>query len=253
MNEAVTDVIVSRSRDADRLSSMVAWSFAAHVAFVAVMLVMPEPAVEPPPQVMMISLGGAPGPRTGGQTQLSARAVQVPPPQEPVRRAESAPAPKPPPMALPDPKSKPAPKPDRAPKEATAKTPSSGPEPREGSARAETQVRGQGFAGLSSGGGAGGGVRVDGDFCCPEYIGEMAEMIRRNWRREAGLVGVTTFKFTIARDGSIRDIQLERSSGLRQLDLEAERALLNTRRLPELPRAYTNPTLTVHLDFDTGG
>ena len=94
---------------------------------------------------------------------------------------------------------------------------------------------------------------MDGDFCCPEYINEMAEIIRRNWRPEAGLVGVTTYKFTIARDGTISDVQLERSSGFRQLDLEAERAMLNTRRLPTLPRAYSNPTLTVHLDFDTGG
>lgn len=253
MNEAVTDIIVARSRDADRLSAMVAWSFAAHVALVAVILVLPEPPVEPPPQVMMISLGGAPGPRTGGQTQLSARAVQTPPPEEPVRRAESAPAPKPPPMALPDPKAKPAAKPQQAPKEATAKTPSTGPQPREGSARAETQVRGQGFAGLSSGGGGGGGVRLDSAFCCSEYIDQMVTTIRANWRPEQGLIGVTTIKFTIARDGTIRDVQLERSSGFTQLDLQAERALFNTRRLPPLPGAYTNPTLTVHLDFDTGG
>jgi TonB family protein len=252
MNEAVTDIIVARSRDADRLSKMVAWSFAAHLAIVAVIWMLPEPAVEPPPQVMMISLGGAPGPRTGGLTQMGGREVQAPAPEEPLRRAESAPAPKPPPMALPDPKSKPAPKPERAPKEAAAKTPSTGPEPREGSARAETQVRGQGF-GLSTGGGSGGGLRIDGDFCCPEYAAQVFNMIRDNWRRDTGLVGVTTFRFTVTRDGRLTDIQLERSSGFTQLDLQAERALLNIRRLPPLPSAYPYSTLTAHLDFDTGG
>jgi TonB family protein len=250
MNEAVTDVIVARSRDADRLSTMLVWSIAAHVVGMAVMLLLPEPTVEPPPTVMMISLGGAPGPRTGGETQMGGRSVQAPPPEEPVRRAESAPAPTPPPMVLPDPKSKPAPRPEQAPKEATARTPSTGETPREGSTRAETQVRGQGF-GLSTGGGGGGGVRLDVDFCCPEYIEEMVKIVRANWRREQGLPGVTTMMFTIAQDGTIGGVQLEQSSGFGQLDLHARRALENTRRLPPLPAAYPNPSLTVHLYFDT--
>jgi protein TonB len=222
---------------------MLAWSMAAHVVVTAIVLMLPEPVVEPPPQVMMISLGGAPGPRTGGLTQIGGRPVQAPAPEEPVRRAEAPPAPKPPPMALPDPRSKPVTRPRQAPKEAAGTTPSTGEKPQEGSARAETQVRGQGF-GLSSGGG-------DGDFCCPEYVEEMVLLVREQWRQERGLVGVTTMKFIITRDGTIDAIQLERSSGFSQLDFEARRALLNTRRLPPLPRAYPNPSLTVHLDFDT--
>ena len=251
MNEAVTNIIVARSRDVDRLSTMLMWSIAAHVVIVTLVMLAPEPAFEPPPQVMMISLGGAPGPRTGGMTQAGARPVQAPEPEQPVRRAEAPPAPKPPPMALPDPKSKPAPKPATAPRDATSKTPTTGEKPREGTARSETQVRGQGF-GLSTGGGSGQGVRLDSDFCCPEYVNQMVNLIRANWRENRDLVGVTTIKFTILRDGTITDVRLEKSSGISLLDIEAQRAVLNTRRLPELPQAYTNPTLGVHLDFDDG-
>jgi TonB family protein len=152
-------------------------------------------------------------------------------------------------MALPDPKSKPVTAPKEAPREATGKTPSTGAKPQEGSTRAQTQVRGQGF-GLSSGGGGGSGIRVDSDFCCPEYIIEMRDRIRENWRNE-GIPGLTTYKFVVQRDGTITNVQLEKSSGLGPLDFNAQRSLLLTRRLPPLPDAYTNPTLTVHLDFDT--
>ena len=97
MNEAATDVIVARSREADRLTTMVAWSLAAHVVVTALIMFVPAPdQAEAPRTVMTISLGGAPGPRTGGMTQMGSRAVQAPPPEEPVRRAETAPAPTPP-------------------------------------------------------------------------------------------------------------------------------------------------------------
>jgi protein TonB len=176
--------------------------------------------------------------------------VQSVAPEEPVRRVETPPAPKAPEMTLPDPKTKPRPqpKPQQAPKDATGKTPTAGEKPEEGSTTAQTQVRGQGF-GLSSGGGGGGGVRLDSDFCCPEYIADMVNRIKLSWNPKQGLVGLTTMKFTVARDGTITGIQVERSSGFVQLDLNAERALYNTRRLPSLPTAYTNPTLTVHMDF----
>src|SRR5687767_10164953 len=106
MNEAVTDVIVARSQHTDRLPVMLAWSIAAHVAITALAMLVPETTVEPPSRVMTISLGGAPGPRTGGMTQAGGRAVQAPTPEDPVRKVETPPAPKPPPMTLPDPKAK---------------------------------------------------------------------------------------------------------------------------------------------------
>jgi TonB family protein len=196
---------------------------------------------------MFISLGGAPGPRTG-MTQMGARNVQAPQP-EAAKKVETAPAPVARDMTLPDPRSKPQARPKTAPKEATAKTVSTGEEVREGTAKAETRVRGQGF-GLSSGGGGGsGGVTVDApNFCCPEYINMMNELVKQNWNDRLGLVGVTKMMFTIRRDGKIEGIQLETSSGFAVLDNEAARAL-RIARLPPLPPRYTNQTLTVHLEF----
>jgi len=247
MNGSATDVIVARSQHVDRLSTMLVWSIAAHVVVTAVVVLMPHPKTDlEPKNVMTITIGGAPGPRTG-MTQMAARTVQAPQPE--VKKAETAPAPKPE-MTLPDPKLKPRPQPKNAPKEASAKTVATGPEPQEGPAKAETRVRGRGFAGLSSGGGGGtGGVTVDAvNFCCPDYINEMAELVRQAWNGNKGRTGLTTMMFTIQRDGRVEGIRVEKGSGFTELDEEAARAL-RVVRLPQLPRQYTNPSLTVHLEF----
>jgi TonB family protein len=208
-------------------------------------------------RTFMITLGdGATGPRSGGETALGGRPVQEekPPDAPPVREAVRPPAAKAPEMALPDPKVKPtkasaAPKVKQAPEGARGRTPTRGDEKRAGSTVADTLVRGQGF-GLSTGGGAGSGSRLDvSDFCCPEYIALMLETIRRNWNPRAEFDGEAIVKFTINRDGSIRDITPEKSSGYSSLDLNAQRAVFMTRTLPPLPPQFTNPTLTVHLNF----
>jgi len=56
-------------------------------------------------------------------------------------------------------------------------------------------------------------------------------------------------KFTINRDGSITEITPEKSSGTATLDLSAQRAVVMTKTLPPLPAQFTNPSLTVHLNF----
>jgi TonB family protein len=254
MNAAVTDVIVARSRDTEAASSTMFWSVLLHAAVIGVALLLPNRATEEAPRtVMTISLGGVAGPRTGGLTQIGGRAVQAPPPPTPVvRQPQTAPAPKPPAMTLPDPRARtrPQPKPDQAPPDATGRTPTTGEQPREGSARAETGARGQGF-GLSSGGGGIGGVTLDvSDFCCPEYLTDMVLRIQRNWDQKQGLVGSTMMKFTIQRDGTLQAVQIERPSGFLALDNSAQRALLLTRQLPPLPAPFPNPTLTVLLRFD---
>jgi TonB family protein len=249
MNGSTTDVIVARSHNVDRLTTMVMWSIAAHVVVTALVVLMPHSKADlAPKSVMVISLGGAPGPRTG-MTQMGAKAVQAPEP-EPVKRAETAPAPTKPEMTLPDPKLKPRPAPKNAPKEAAAKTLSTGAEPQEGTAKAETRVRGQGFGLSSAGGGGTGGATVDvKDFCCPEYIAEMVLLVKQNWNRNQGRAGVTKMMFTIQSSGTIEGIRLETGSGFPDLDNEAARAL-RVARLPPLPSRYTNPTLTVHLEFE---
>ena len=110
-------------------------------------------------------------------------------------------------------------------------------------------VRGQGF-GLSSAGGVGGPVQLDvTNFCCPDYLAQIVTVIQRIVGPEPGRVGSTTVKFTIARDGTIQAAQVERPSGFIALDNSALRAVQIT-RLPPLPAAFQNPTLTVHMRFD---
>lgn len=253
MNDTIDHLLIARHREPEGLRKMVAWSVAAHVGLVLFFLYMPDSwrgqVNEEPRTVMTISLGGAPGPRAGGMTPMGGRTVQAPPPPEPVRRAETPPAAKPPEMALPSPNVRPRPRPERAPPDATGRTPTTGPEPQEGPARAETNARGQGF-GLTTGGGGGTGVQLDvGNFCCPEYLEQMMALIQRNWQSKHGVGGVTTMKFTITRGGAIEQVLVERPSGFYALDLAAQRALLLT-RLPELPTQFTNPTLTVHMRFE---
>jgi protein TonB len=252
MVENVTDIIVSRSRESEGMRTMLVWSIAGHIGLVAVSLLWSGPRAEPQREVMVISLGGAEGPKTGGINQIaSGQSVQAPAPPE-VKPVEAPPAPKPPEMTLPDarPRARPQPKPKQAPPEATGRTVSTGEVPREG----PTRERGKGFntgTGLSSSGGGGAGpVTLDvTDFCCYEYIEQMVILVRQSWDQNQGVVGSTTMQFTIVRNGAIQSPQVEKSSGFVVLDNAATRAL-QVVRLPPLPQAFPNPTLTVHLRFD---
>jgi TonB family protein len=253
MSEAVTDVIVSRAQQADGLKTMLVWSVAIHALAVAGALLMPQREVdEAPTTVMTISLGGVPGPKTDGMNQMGGRSVQAVAPD--VKPVETPPAPERPKMTLPDPRSKPRvverPKPTQAPAESTSRTLSTGAETREGTTRTETQVRGQGF-GLAQGGGFGGWLEFDvANFCCPEYLGQVRDLIQRNYNPKQEFVGMTKMMFTIQRSGLLTDIKTERPSGYAVLDLASLRALQATQKVPPLPTQYTNPSLTVHLIFE---
>lgn len=257
----VTDVLRDRRRDAGGLSKTTAISVLVHAALLAAMAFAPGGLLagrdEAPRTVMTISLGdGVPGPANGGLTSIGGRAVQAEAPEAPKRpEPVRAPAARTPEMTVPVPQARPRPAraPEapvkQAPDEAKGRTPARGAQTSFGSAMAETGVRGQGF-GLSTGGGAGSGSRLDvADFCCPDYLLLMIERIRANWNARAEAVGETMIKFTIMRDGQIQGVEVERSSGYTALDINAQRALLVTRTLPPLPGAFPNPTLTVHLNF----
>jgi TonB family protein len=182
-------------------------------------------------------------------TPLGARAVQAPEPQP--KPAE--PAPPPPKAAVPNPPARPRPQTQQAkqaPPDSKARKPNTGAETVVGSARAETEVvRGQGF-GLSTSGGTGGPVTLDVvNFCCPDYISQMSDLITRAWDNNQNVKGSTSVKFTIMRDGTIRSPEIEKSSSYLALDNAALRAIQLT-RLPPLPLLFPNDTLTVHLRFD---
>jgi TonB family protein len=261
VHEAVSDILVERSRGGQGMSRMVMLSLTAHAGLIAALLLMPASwrTVTSPPDVtpMMITLGGGSAPDAGGMTPIAASPVEAPAPA--AKPTVTPPAPKPPEMVAPEvakvlPKPKTPPKPiEKAPDTAASRTPTTGPEPRPGDARVATDGVPIKFGGLTrpSGGGTSASATTDyANFCCPAYLTEMTDLIKRNWNQNQGASGAVQVKFTINRDGALTDVKVEKPSGADMLDLESQRAILKTRQLPPLPREFTEPTLTVHLVFE---
>jgi TonB family protein len=257
----VSDILRDRMLEPGGFERMATLSVLAHGVALGVLLFAPgmlgSRQVQSDQPIITINLGGgAAGPATGGLTALSSRPVQElkPPEEAPKREAVRPPAAKTPEMTLPDPKAKPsktppAPAVKQAPAEAKGRTPTRGAQPAFGNAMADTGARGQGF-GLSSGGPSGSGSYLDvANFCCPAYIQQMVDRIRANWNAQAETAGEVTVKFTVQRDGSLTAIVVERPSGYAGLDINAQRAVVMTRTLNPLPGEFTNPSLTVHLNF----
>ena len=257
MQEAVSAVLIERSREADGLSRAVLLSVGVHLTFLTVLALMPsgwltsEP--EEKPKVTTISLGGVAGPDTGGMTSIATRTVQAEAAPN-TRPVVTPPAAKTPAMVAPTPdaRPKPAPKPVEKPVDkAASRKPSTGAEVRTGAARVDTPNAAEvPFGGLSSGGGGTGGARIEGDFCCPAYIETMKGLIYANWNQQQGARGSVDIKFIIRRDGMLTAVAVDKSSGNPLLDLESRRAVIVTQRIPPLPDQFTRPTLTVYLTFE---
>jgi protein TonB len=260
LREAVSEILVDRAREADGLTRMVVYSLAAHALLIATVVLLPERWLQhsaPPDAIpMIITIGGAPGPEKTGMTSIADRPVQAVAPPDTKPTPQPAPAATQPEMTLPTSAAKPAPKTPPKPiekpadKSATSK-PTTGAEIKSGSAKVDTGGAPVPFGGLATGGGGAGGVRTDvGDFCCPAYIQTMVELIRKNWNRAQSSSGTVEVKFTILRDGTLTAIEVEKTSGLQLLDLASQRAVVQTRQLPPLPREFTRPTLTVYVLFE---
>ena len=257
--ESTTDILRKRAKDEDSLGRAYSIALAGHVVLIAVILFWPSGFLlssddEVMANVMTISLGGPAGPSQGGQTALAARPVQevLPLAQADQPQWEQPPVPAPPKMTMPTPEARRRPEADvaveSAPDESRGRTPTRGPALREGNALAETGAEGDGL-GLSAGGLGSGGYLEVRDFCCPDYLGTMIELIRRRWNQRQGFPGQVMMKFTILRDGRITEVERETTSGYLALDQSAERALRLTERLPRLPSRFTEDDLTVHLNF----
>lgn len=259
MNEAASPVLLGRAQGPPGLGRMTAISLGVHLAGLLTIALLPagwlsqEPAQEPR-TIMTISLGGAPGPGEGGMTPIGGRPIQQVLPLAEAQKPQAirVPAEKAPDMTVPTPEARrretKQPAVEQAPPDARGQTPTRGAEVQPGSALADTGASGMGF-GLSAGGGGTGSYLDVGDFCCPEYIATMMELIRRRWDPNQRVPGEVLIKYTILRTGEITSVEVERSSGQTFLDLSAQRALLLTRQLPPLPSAFTEDHLTVHLNF----
>jgi periplasmic protein TonB len=255
MQEAVSGVLIGRRREVDGLSRMITFSLVAHVVCVGLILLVPSDWLtsrpEPAERPMMISLGGVPGPDTKGMTAISNRPVQAEAPPD-IKPVDTPPAARTPEMVAPAPEVKPKPvKPVEKPVEkSSTRKPSTGAAVRSGAARVETGGVDVPFGGLAMGGGGTGGVRIEGNFCCPEYIETMKQSIYKNWDQSLGAIGKVEIKFTVRRDGMLTNVSVEKTSNNPLLDLESRRAVLVTQRIPPLPDRYTGPTLTIYLTFE---
>lgn len=241
--------------DDGRFRRMVRISFAIHVAVAAVYIFFPRAWFERKPAVLMtISLGAGAGERTSGTTSIGAKEVEkaAPPPKRPEPAKPTPPA-KPdvmkvPAKTTPAPEKKPVVAEKAPPPPAATRPPVTGTQVQKGTAAAETGVSTQ-APGITVGGGGGASTVLPLDFCCEEYARQFIAMINANWQRTADQPGETTITFTIYRDGTLSDPIVSKSSGNAALDIQSKNAVRATKKLPPLPAAYTNNSLTVHLVF----
>ena len=241
-------------RNPRALNRALTWSFGIHIGAVVLMFVLPRSwfsavRAEAPP--MVISLQGMTGTqKTSGMTPISSSPVEqaVPQPKpQPVRPEPTKPDPTAPTMAkTPPTATRPADTTRTPPSD--VRPPTTGKEVREGTARAQTDSTSL-SNGLTLPGGDGTGGETDlTNFCCMDYIRTMSDVIQTNWQKDPNGRGRSVIKFTIRRDGSIVGAELVESSGSGLLDRAAQRAVQMS-KLPQLPQAYTNPTLIIRLGF----
>jgi len=256
-HDLVSAAIASRTRAPEGLQRMLGISAAAHVVLMGVVVFLPGWLGDfrrPPDNIMTISIGGAPGPVTGGMTSIGGRPVQQAAPKPELPRPEPVrpPAPKPPEMVEPTAKARPTPRTPvkQAPPEASSRTPTTGAREKPGQSRVDTGSQST-ETGLSTGGGGGAGGQISvGDFCDPQYLGQMVGLIYRNWNSQQQTLGKPVIRFVIQRDGTLTDITIRQSSGHGMLDTLANRAVILTRTLPPLPSCYPHPTFAVNLTFE---
>lgn len=255
--DAVTEVLLDRTREAETFSQMVVVSLVAHAALISVFAFLPNrwsmaPKIDE--HVMSISLGGAPGP-VQGRNAISAKAVQEVAPDTAKARNDAPPALAKPEMVEPVTAAKPAPKtpakaePRKEEPQLHGSKPTQGAEVKAGAAKVETHGAAIPFGGLATGGGGAGQAYTDyANFCCPEYLNTVTQMIQKNWNSKQGQDGSAVIKFSIRRDGTVVEVMVEQGSN-QFLNLASQRAILVTHRVPALPAAFTPEQLTLHLVF----
>jgi TonB family protein len=89
------------------------------------------------------------------------------------------------------------------------------------------------------------------------YVEAIRRAVNQNWMQNtidpavrAARRAKTTLTFTINRDGTVKNIRIEESSGNRSMDDSAQRALLSIDRFPPLPADYSGTYVNVTFDFD---
>src|SRR3954471_12730257 len=191
MHEAVSDILLERSRETDRVGQMLVISGLAHATLIAAVILIPSSwrmslhSTDVTPMTITLSSGS--GPDTGGRTPISTNSVQeVAATTRPA--PVTAPVSKPPEMVAPELNTKPLPKtPPKTEKpidKSTARKPTTGQQVRTGDARVDTGAPPIPFGGLTRPAGAssvGASATTDyANFCCPQYLIQMMDLVKRN-------------------------------------------------------------------------
>lgn len=255
--DAVTQILLDRSRDVQKLSRMVVVSLVLHGVLLTAIIVgprlLPSKAAPPPEHVIDISVSGPEGPIQGRNATAAKEVQQVahdaakpkndaPPALIKPEMVESVKTAKPDTKAIPKPEEK------KEVPQLHGRTPTEGAEVKAGASRVDTNGAAKPFAGLATGGGMDSAYTEISDFCCPEYLMTLKRMIYSNWTQRQGQEGSNVIKFVIHRDGSISDVAVDQGTNT-FLNLTSQRALAQTGRVPPLPAAYPNDRLTVFLAF----
>jgi periplasmic protein TonB len=227
------------------LGRALAWSVGAHLAALALLVVVRPPAAPVTAPAYKVDLVAAPkGPRQAGVVESANRPASPKPAVAPA-----------PPGAERVPQAKEAPilKPSTRPQQKVA-TPSLD--------RTQAKAAKPGAAAPRAGGGAEGGagadvvtVRTDGiDFPYPGYLANIVRQIALNFRPRAAATGLRAeVRFLIHRDGTVSDLVVRSSSGNYGFDLDARGAVEAAgaaRAFGALPTAYRDDVLTVYFAFD---
>ena len=98
-----------------------------------------------------------------------------------------------------------------------------------------------------------GSVSIDGgNFPFASYISRMRQKIATTWEVPPGTEGVTrnaVVYFRVHRNGSVSDVNVEKSSGLSIFDRSCQRGVIEAAPMPPLPREYNEEFVAVHFTF----
>jgi colicin import membrane protein len=91
------------------------------------------------------------------------------------------------------------------------------------------------------------------EFPFPWYVDRVMQKIDMNWVKpyisNPANALETVVYFVITRDGQVRDVKVEKSSGIDMLDRSAESAIESSTPFPPLPPQWTEPDLAFRLTF----
>jgi TonB family protein len=82
------------------------------------------------------------------------------------------------------------------------------------------------------------------------YLDIIKNKIDQNWRPQKGIgKAEVTVSFRIVKTGDVKDVAVEKSSGIFFLDQSAMRAIIQSGPFPSLPIGFSDEYLGVHLKF----